>query len=67
MKKILHIDESESNRLLQKEDLSEEGYAVVPATSNEMALSDSRRAKPDLLILELRQRNPEVELTIKEL
>lgn len=57
MKKILFIDDSESFRFLLKEELSEEGYKVVTANSNEEVLSKYREFSPDLIILELRQKN----------
>lgn len=57
MKTILYIDESESLRFLIKEKLSEEGYKVITASSNEEALSKFKRAKPSLIILELIQKN----------
>lgn len=57
MKKILFIDDSESFRFLLKEELSEEGYKVVTANSNEEVLSKDREFSPDLIILELRQKN----------
>ena len=57
MKTILCVDDSESHRFLLHEELSEEGYKVVTASSNEKVLSEFREFCPDLIILELRQRN----------
>jgi len=57
MKTILCVDDSESFRFLLKEELSEEGYKVVTANSNEEVLSKYREFTPDLIILELRQKN----------
>lgn len=55
MKTILYIDNSESYRFLLQEELSEEGFEVVTASSMEEALSKWTRTNPDLVILELRQ------------
>jgi len=55
MKTILYIDNSESYRFLLQEELSEEGFEVVAASSMEEALSKWPRINPDLVILELRQ------------
>lgn len=57
MKTILFIDESESYRFLLGEELSEEGYKVLTADSNEEALSKFRGTKPSLIILEFKQKN----------
>jgi DNA-binding NtrC family response regulator len=57
MKTILCVDDSESHRFLLREELSEEGYKVVTASSNEEVLSECREFCPDVIILELRQRN----------
>jgi len=55
MKSILYIDPSESHRFLLQEELQQEGYQVVAASSIEEALSKWKEANPDLVILELRQ------------
>ena len=55
MKTILYIDNSESYRLLLQEELSQEGFQVVTASSIEEALSKWREINPRLVILELRQ------------
>lgn len=54
MKRILVIDDEENIRLLYKEELSDEGYDVVVASSAEgaMALIDEQR--PDLITLDIR-------------
>ncbi len=57
MKMILLIDDSESYRFLLKEELSEEGYEVIPAGSIEEVFSKFKRAKPDMLVLEVRQQD----------
>lgn len=57
MKTILFIDESESYRILLQEELSEAGYEVLTAKEVEEALSKYRDFNPDLIILELRQKN----------
>jgi len=56
MKTIFYIDHSESWKVLIQEELSEEGYRVVTASSTEEALSELDRIHPDLIILELRQK-----------
>jgi DNA-binding NtrC family response regulator len=55
MKTIFYIDNSESYRFLLQEELSEEGFEVVTASSMEEALSKWTRINPDLVIFELRQ------------
>jgi len=55
MKAILYIDHSESHRLLLQEELSQEGFHVVTASSMEEALSTWKEVNPGLVILELRQ------------
>jgi DNA-binding NtrC family response regulator len=57
MKIILYIDDSESHRFVLEEELSEEGYKVVTANNIEEVLSKRPDFNPDLVILELRQRN----------
>jgi DNA-binding NtrC family response regulator len=57
MKTILLIDDCESYQFLLQEELSEEGYEVITASRVEDVLSESKGIKPDLLILELRQRD----------
>jgi len=55
MKTILYIDNSENYRFLLQEELSEEGFEVVTASSMQEAISNWRVINPDLVILELRQ------------
>ena len=57
MKTILYIDESESYRFLLQEELSEEGFKVVTAKNNDEVLSKYREFNPDLIIMELRQKD----------
>ena len=57
MRKILFIDDSESHQFLLREELMEEGYEVVTANNNDEVLSKYGEVKPDLIILELRQKN----------
>jgi len=57
MKTILFVDGSESNWLLLHEELSEEGYKVVTANDNEEVLSRFTEFNPDLITLEVRQKN----------
>jgi len=62
MKIVLLIDDSESYRFLLQEELSEEGYEVIPAGSIEEVFSKFKRAKPDMLVLEVRQQDVKEEL-----
>lgn len=57
MKRILLIDASESHQFLLQEELSEEGYDMIAANSIEEALSKHEEINPNLIILELRQRD----------
>lgn len=57
MRTILFIDDSESYRFLIQEELLEEGYKVVTANNNDEVLKRDRELRPDLIIIELRQRN----------
>lgn len=61
MKTILYIDNSESHRVLLQEVLSEEGYEVFTLESSEDTLSQFTGVRPDLLILELRQKDAKKE------
>jgi len=61
MKTILYIDHSESWKFLLQEELEDEGYQIVTAGSIEEALSALNGVTPDLIILELRQKNPKEE------
>lgn len=57
METILYIDEFESLKFLLREELTEEGYKVLTASSSEEALSKFKRAKPSLIILGFGQKN----------
>ena len=57
MKTVLFVDESESHRFLLQEELSDAGYEVFTANGIEEALSKWRDFTPDLVILELRQKD----------
>jgi len=57
MKTILCVDDSESHRFLLQEELTEEGYQVLAANNNGEVLSRCRDFNPDLIIMELRQKN----------
>jgi DNA-binding response OmpR family regulator len=54
MKRILVVDDEEGIRQLYKEELEEEGYEVELAERGEEALEKISKAKPDLVILDLR-------------
>jgi DNA-binding NtrC family response regulator len=57
MRTILFIDDSESHRFLLQEEFMEDGYEVVTAKNNDEVLLKYGEVKPDLIILELRQKN----------
>lgn len=61
MKTVLFIDPSESHQFLVQEELSEAGYKVATAKSNEEVLSAYEKFKPDLIILELQQKKAQDE------
>ncbi len=51
--KILIVDDDPSIRMLYKEELEDEGYDVVTASSGEEALRLFEEAKPDLVTLDI--------------
>jgi CheY-like chemotaxis protein len=54
MKRILVVDDEASIRLLFKEELEDEGYAVELAEGGEEALEKLGTSKPDLVTLDLK-------------
>ena len=54
MKTILVVDDEENIRLLYKEELEEEGYAVELAEGGEEALKKLDTVKPNLVTLDLK-------------
>jgi DNA-binding response OmpR family regulator len=54
MKKILVVDDEEHIRLLLREELEDEGYAVITAGDGEEALRLVREEKPDLVTLDIK-------------
>lgn len=54
MKKIMVVDDEESIRLLYKEELEEEGYAVEVAKNGEEALERYLLVKPDIITLDIK-------------
>jgi len=54
MKKILIVDDEESIRLLYKEELEEEGFAVELARNGKEALEKLSRFGPDLISLDIK-------------
>lgn len=53
MKKILVVEDDESQRILYHDELSEAGYEVVLAANGREALNQLDRDKPDLIILDI--------------
>ncbi|MCK4739225.1 MAG: response regulator [Deltaproteobacteria bacterium] len=53
-KKILIVDDEEGIRLLYKEELEEEGYAVELAASGEEALKALKKEHVDLVLLDIK-------------
>ena len=54
MKKILIVDDEENIRLLYKEELEDEGFAVECAESGEEALEKLPLFRPDLVTLDIK-------------
>ena len=54
MKKILIVDDEESIRLLYKEELEEDGFAVELAKNGQEALEKLPLFKPDLITLDIK-------------
>jgi DNA-binding response OmpR family regulator len=53
VKKILVVEDDESQRLLYHDEFSESGYEVVMAANGREALEQLDMAKPDLIILDI--------------
>ena len=53
MKKILIVEDDESQRILYHDELSEAGYEVMLAANGREALNQLDRDKPDLIILDI--------------
>ena len=51
---ILVVDDELSIRILYREELEEEGYAVITASDGDEALRKIRSEKPDLITLDIR-------------
>lgn len=54
MKKILIVDDEESIRLLYKEELEEDGFAVELANNGREALAKLSLFRPDLITLDIK-------------
>ncbi len=54
MKKILVVDDEEALRMLYEEELKREGYEVLTACDGKEALSLLEKAKPDLIVLDIK-------------
>lgn len=54
MKKIMVVDDEENIRFLYKEDLSDEGYDIILASSGMEALELLKTDKPDLITLDIK-------------
>jgi CheY-like chemotaxis protein len=52
VKKILVVEDDESQRLLYRDELTEAGYEVLLAANGKEALKRLVEAKPDLIILD---------------
>lgn len=66
MKRILIIDVLESYQFLLREELAEEGYDMITADSIEEVLSKHEGIEPNLIILDVRQRDVKEE-TLRKL
>ena len=53
MKKILLVEDDESQRILYQDELAEAGYEVILAANGREALKKLETAKPDLIILDI--------------
>ena len=53
MKKILVVEDDESQRILYHDELSEAGYEVMLAANGREALNQLDKDKPDLIILDI--------------
>ena len=53
MKKILVVEDDESQRLLYHDEFAEDGYEVMLAANGREALKQLDRGKPDLIILDI--------------
>ncbi|MFB0508330.1 MAG: response regulator [Thermodesulfobacteriota bacterium] len=53
MKKILVVEDDESQRLLYHDELAESGYEVVLAANGKEALKQLDVAEPDLVVLDI--------------
>lgn len=54
MKKIMVVDDEENIRMLYKEELEEEGFAVDLARNGEEALTKLEKFQPDLITLDIK-------------
>jgi CheY-like chemotaxis protein len=52
-KKILVVEDDESQRILYRDELTEAGYEVTLAANGREALNRLQEAKPDLIILDI--------------
>jgi twitching motility two-component system response regulator PilH len=53
IKKILIVDDSETERAYLHDILAKKGYEVILATSGEEGVEKSKSAKPDLIIMDV--------------
>jgi two-component system response regulator (stage 0 sporulation protein F) len=53
MRKILVVEDDESQRLLYRDELAEVGYEVILAANGKEALKQLDKTKPDLVILNI--------------
>jgi len=53
MKKILVVEDNETNMYLWRRILKNGGYEVIPATSGEEAIELAIKEKPDLILMDI--------------
>jgi len=67
MKKILVVDDEENIRLLLREELQDEGYAVLTAESGEKAIALVKAERPDLVTLDIKMPGESGLMTLRKI